>query len=62
MAVPKKKKSHLKSRSRYVINHIKSFFNRSISLNEFDMIKLLQNQKNEFGSSLGNSIISFKKK
>lgn len=61
MAVPKKKKSHLKNRNRYIINHIKNPLNRSISFNEFDLINILKNRKNELDSSWGNHIILLKR-
>lgn len=37
MAVPKKKNTHLKTRNKYTLNHIKNFKNRSISFTEFDI-------------------------
>ena len=42
MAVPKRKKSYMKSKIRYQINNKKIFFNRTITLNEFDIYYKMQ--------------------
>jgi ribosomal protein L32 len=41
MAVPKKKKSHLKTRNKYVHNNIKNILNRKINLKEYEIFKML---------------------
>jgi hypothetical protein len=46
MAVPKRKKSHMKSKVRYQINNKKKILNRSLLLNEFDIYSKMHN--NEF--------------
>jgi hypothetical protein len=51
MAVPKKRKSHLKSRKKYTINHMKNIRNRTICLNENDLYDLLNIEMNS--SELG---------
>jgi hypothetical protein len=62
MAVPKKKKSHSKSRMKYTINHKKNVLNRSISFSESDIINLLKNKYNEFDFDWGNLLSSKKMK
>jgi hypothetical protein len=47
MAVPKKRKSHLKTRKKYTNNHIKNIVNRSIGLSEADIFRMLR--RNEIG-------------
>jgi hypothetical protein len=46
MAVPKKRKSHLKSRKKYTINHNKKIINRTVYLNENDLYNILKDEMN----------------
>lgn len=47
MAVPKRKKSYMKTKRRYHMNKKKMFLNRTLLLNEFDISNKMNN--NEFG-------------